>query len=63
MDLPNVLTIGVAGPRPYVYMEDGEFKGSDVEMIKILSKKIGFSYNLQKETYPNVFWMVSGMNS
>ena len=63
MDLPSFLTIGVAGPRPYVYMEDGEFKGSDVEMIKILGKKIGFSYNLQKETYPNVFWMVSDINS
>ena len=39
-------------------MENDELKGSDIEMIKLLSKKIGFSYNLQQETYLNVFWMV-----
>ena len=39
-------------------MENDEFKGSDIEMIKLLGKKIGFSYNLKKETYATVFWMV-----
>ena len=58
LQISKALSIGVAGPKPYVYIEDDKFKGSDIEMIKILRKKIGFSYNLKKETYPNVFWMV-----
>ena len=55
------LKIGLAGINPFVYHENNEFHGSDIQMIKILSKKLGFSYNLTLEThdpYNNVFHKV-----
>ena len=55
------LKIGLAGINPFVYHENNEFHGSDIHMIKILSKKLGFSYNLTLEThdpYNNVFHKV-----
>ena len=46
------LRIGIAGISPYVYIENGKFHGSDVQMIEILSEIIGFSYTLTQENTP-----------
>ena len=53
------LKIGLAGINPFVYKENDEFHGSDIHMLKILSKKMGFSYSLKLETYDDVFHKVA----
>ena len=40
------LEIGVLGEWPHFFLEDNVVKGSDVLMIDMLSKKLGFSYKL-----------------
>ena len=59
--LNNHLKIGLAGISPFVYKENDEFHGSDIHMIKILSKKLGFTYNLKLETYDDVFKKVGNI--
>ena len=45
----KVLKIGLAGTIPWIYKQNDEFRGSDMMMIKLLSKKLGFSYDLKHE--------------
>ena len=41
------LDIGVTGARPYFFFEDGVMKGSDILMIELLCKNLGFKCNLK----------------
>ena len=54
----KVLNIGLAGAVPWIYKENDEFKGSDMLMIKLLSEKLGFSYDLKMNNYVDLFKMV-----
>ena len=54
----KVLNIGLAGAVPWIYIENDEFKGSDMLMIKLLSEKLGFSYDLKLNNYVDLFKMV-----
>ena len=39
------LEIGVTGAKPFFFYE-GSIRGSDMLIIQLLSKKLGFKYNL-----------------
>ena len=39
------LKIGVTGAKPF-FSYDGSIKGSDIMILQMLSKKLGFQYNL-----------------
>ena len=38
----KTLQVAMGGGRPWFYMEKGKPKGSDVELLGVLSKKLGF---------------------
>ena len=42
----NTLNIGMGGGPPYFYIVNGEIKGVDMQTVKLLSKKMGFQYNI-----------------
>ena len=44
--MKELLEIGVLGEWPHFFLEDGIVRGSDILMIDLLSKKLGFSYKL-----------------
>ena len=44
--MKDFLNIAVFGEWPYFLVKGNETKGSDILMIELLSKKLGFSYNL-----------------
>ena len=43
---PAFLRIGMLGTTPYFFVKDGRIMGSDMQMVQLLSKKMGFSYKL-----------------
>ena len=43
--ITGALTIGVTGIKPF-FSYDGSIKGSDNMILQLLSKKLGFQYNL-----------------
>ena len=43
---PVILRIGMLGTTPYFFVKDGRIMGSDMQMVQLLSKKMGFSYKL-----------------
>lgn len=43
---PTFLRIGMTGPTPYFFVKDDRIMGSDMQMVQLLSEKMGFSYNL-----------------
>ena len=50
------LNIGCAGVRPWVYPENNELKGSDLLLVKLLSEKLGFTYDVTLErNYDDLF--------
>ena len=50
------LNIGCAGVRPWVYPDNNELKGSDILMVELLSKKLGFTYDVMLErNYDDLF--------
>ena len=54
------MVVAMAGGDPWFYVENGEPKGSDVRILKLLSKKLGFKYELKALPYHNgVVEMVS----
>ena len=40
------LEIGVTGAKPFFFY-DGSIRGSDMLILQLLSKKLGFKYNLK----------------
>ena len=56
----KTMVVAMAGGDPWFYVENGEPKGSDVRILKLLSKKLGFKYELKALPYHNgVVEMVS----
>ena len=55
------MVVAMAGGDPWFFFgENGEPKGSDVQILKLLSRKLGFKYNLKAMPYHNgVVEMVS----
>ena len=45
-DGPNILKIGMIGTTPYFFVKDGRIMGSDLQLVQLFSKKMGFSYKL-----------------
>ena len=39
----------MGGGRPQFYIVDGEIKGVDMQTVKLLSKKMGFQYNIMND--------------
>ena len=57
------LEIGVYGAKPFFFY-DGSIRGSDVIILQLLSKKLGFTYNLKIVDYENMVKLVGvGINA
>ena len=57
------LEIGVYGAKPFFFY-DGSIRGSDVTILQLLSKKLGFTYNLKIVDYENLVKLVGvGINA
>ena len=57
------LEIGVYGPKPFFYY-DGSIRGSDILILQLLSKKLGFTYNLKIVDFENLVKLVGfGINA
>ena len=39
----------MGGGPPHFYIVDGEIKGVDMQTVKLLSKKMGFQYNIMHD--------------
>ena len=39
----------MGGGRPQFYVVNGEIKGSDLKIVKLLSEKMGFQYNIMND--------------
>ena len=42
----NSLNIAMGGGPPYFYIVDNERRGSDMQIVRLLSHKLGFRYNI-----------------
>ena len=44
----------MGGGKPWFYVENGELKGSDVMLVRLLSKKLGFKYEMKVVGWHNL---------
>ena len=57
------LEIGVYGAKPFFFY-DGSIRGSDIIILQLLSKKLGFTYNLKIVDFENLVKLVRvGINA
>ena len=57
------LEIGVYGAKPFFFY-DGSIRGSDIIILQLLSKKLGFTYNLKIVDFENLVKLVgAGINA
>ena len=57
------LEIGVYGTKPFFFY-DGSIRGSDILILQLMSKKLGFNYNLKIVDYENLVKLVRvGINA
>ena len=43
----KTIQVAMGGAKPWFYVENGELKGSDVMLVRLLSKKLGFKYEMK----------------
>lgn len=49
------ISVGVKNTKPFAYQEDGKWKGIDIELVKLLSEKLGTTYKIETyDTIPNL---------
>ena len=50
----KILKVAMGGGKPWFYVENGELKGSDVMLVRLLSKKLGFKYDMRVVGWHNL---------